>query len=437
MNLLDWVLIVIVVAVRRLRLLAGVHHRAFATSGCCSAVSWASGSRPRRSATRPPRSWVSLAAVFIVIVCASLGQALFQVRRRPDPRPHHLAAGAGPRRRRRRRTQRAPPRCSSPGRSGSRSPASGLPASRRWCGTPRCWPRSTRCCRPTPARGCRRSTTSSVRRSSRATSSRSRRSGSSPCRPGPRRLLTDPDVPAPAAGVVRIREHQPLRPGHRGLRLRLRARPGDDQRPRRRRRLTTPRRRRRHPVPARVVYYNSELDVAVLSVPTGRVRPLRFASAASGDGARPACPPRISTNATTPSTTAPIVCAFRNRQTWYAVAAQPIDSFVKPGQQYQIDCWVNLLSGTFQQFYISLYTKGTSNSSASFVTGSPTWTMNGVWIKVSATLTAGVGGNLDYAFIKVAGSSSGNDGDFILDDVTIRETTSGRFIYRQVISPSL
>jgi S1-C subfamily serine protease len=39
------------------------------------------------------------------------------------------------------------------------------------------------------------------------------------------------------------------------------------------------------PVQAKVVYYNPDVDVAVLSVPTGTVRPLRFATtAASGDG---------------------------------------------------------------------------------------------------------------------------------------------------------
>jgi S1-C subfamily serine protease len=37
-------------------------------------------------------------------------------------------------------------------------------------------------------------------------------------------------------------------------------------------------------VPAKVVYYNPDIDVAVLAVPTGSVRPLRFASASSGDG---------------------------------------------------------------------------------------------------------------------------------------------------------
>jgi S1-C subfamily serine protease len=38
------------------------------------------------------------------------------------------------------------------------------------------------------------------------------------------------------------------------------------------------------PVGGKVVYYNPDADIAVLSVPTGTVRPLRFATAASGDG---------------------------------------------------------------------------------------------------------------------------------------------------------
>jgi S1-C subfamily serine protease len=37
-------------------------------------------------------------------------------------------------------------------------------------------------------------------------------------------------------------------------------------------------------VSARIVYYNPDLDVAVLAVPTGTIRPLRFAPASSGDG---------------------------------------------------------------------------------------------------------------------------------------------------------
>jgi S1-C subfamily serine protease len=37
-------------------------------------------------------------------------------------------------------------------------------------------------------------------------------------------------------------------------------------------------------VSAKIVYYNPDLDIAVLAVPTGTIRPLRFASATSGEG---------------------------------------------------------------------------------------------------------------------------------------------------------
>jgi hypothetical protein len=46
-------------------------------------------------------------------------------------------------------------------------------------------------------------------------------------------------------------------------------------------------------------------------------------------------------------------------------------------------------------------------------------------------------GNLEYAYIKIAGAESNNTTDFWFDDLTIRETTTGKFIYRQVISPTL
>lgn len=127
----------------------------------------------------------------------------------------------------------------------------------------------------------------------------------------------------------------------------------------------------------------------------------------------------------------------KNRAAWYAGAAQYIDGFVKPGQQYTIDVWVNLQSGVLESFYISLYTKGTGGS-AQFVTGSDTSAIVGIWKHVSATLTApSWSGNLEYAFVKIAGANSNNDRDFIVDDFTIRETTTGSFLYRQVISPSL
>jgi S1-C subfamily serine protease len=105
-----------------------------------------------------------------------------------------------------------------------------------------------------------------------------------PVPPGPHRLLTDPDVQRAASDVVRIRSTNRCHQGIEGSGF-----------------VYAPDRVMTNAhvvagvgtplvdihgtsVPARVVYYNSDLDVAVLSVPTGTVRPLRFASAASGDG---------------------------------------------------------------------------------------------------------------------------------------------------------
>jgi uncharacterized membrane protein required for colicin V production len=101
-----------------------------------------------------------------------------------------------------------------------------------------------------------------------------------PVPPGPHRLLTDPDVQRAAADVVRIRSTNRCHQGIEGSGF-----------------VYAPDRVMTNAhvvagvgtplvdihgtsVPARVVYYNSALDVAVLSVPTGTVRPLRFASAA-------------------------------------------------------------------------------------------------------------------------------------------------------------
>jgi S1-C subfamily serine protease len=103
--------------------------------------------------------------------------------------------------------------------------------------------------------------------------------------PGPRRLLTDPDVTRAAAGVVRIRSTNSCSQGIEGSGF-----------------VYAPDRVMTNAhvvagvndplvdiagstVPARVVYYNPAIDVAVLAVPTGGVRPLRLSSsAAAGDG---------------------------------------------------------------------------------------------------------------------------------------------------------
>jgi S1-C subfamily serine protease len=101
--------------------------------------------------------------------------------------------------------------------------------------------------------------------------------------PGPRRMLTDPDVQRAGADVVRIRSTNSCHQGIEGSgfvyapdRVMTNAHVVAG--------VTTPEVEiHQTEVPARVVYYNAELDVAVLSVPTGTARPLRFSAAAAGD----------------------------------------------------------------------------------------------------------------------------------------------------------
>jgi len=105
-----------------------------------------------------------------------------------------------------------------------------------------------------------------------------------PVPPGPHRLLTDPDVQRAAGDVVRIRSTNHCHQGIEGSgfiyapdRVMTNAHVVAG--------VTTPLVDiHGTSVAAKVVYYNPDLDVAVLSVPTGTVRPLRFGSAAAGDG---------------------------------------------------------------------------------------------------------------------------------------------------------
>jgi S1-C subfamily serine protease len=105
-----------------------------------------------------------------------------------------------------------------------------------------------------------------------------------PVPPGPHRLVTDPDVQRAAAEVVRVRGTNRCHQGIEGSGF-----------------VYAPDRVMTNAhvvagvstpvidvhgtsVPARVVYYNPDLDVAVLSVPTGTIRPLRFGTTAPGTG---------------------------------------------------------------------------------------------------------------------------------------------------------
>jgi S1-C subfamily serine protease len=101
---------------------------------------------------------------------------------------------------------------------------------------------------------------------------------------GPQRLSTDPDVQRAAAEVVRVRSTNRCQQGIEGSGF-----------------VYAPDRVMTNAhvvagvssplveihdtsVPARVVYYNPDLDVAVLAVPTGTIRPLGFGPVRPGDG---------------------------------------------------------------------------------------------------------------------------------------------------------
>jgi hypothetical protein len=111
-------------------------------------------------------------------------------------------------------------------------------------------------------------------------------------------------------------------------------------------------------------------------------------------------------------------------------AAQYIDAWTLPGQQYFIDCKVKLSSGIAQNFVISLTTRGTGAEQT--VTSAAVSGVVGVWKDVSATLTApSWTGNLAYAYVKIADSSGTNK--FYVDDLVIREAATGYIIYQKVM----
>jgi hypothetical protein len=137
----------------------------------------------------------------------------------------------------------------------------------------------------------------------------------------------------------------------------------------------------------------------------------------------------------------------RNRSDQSAGPAQPIDGYVKAGQQYYIEGYV-YHSSTFinilhiaiplsKSFRISIYTKGSGDSTPQIAALSSDVSATGLqWTKISGNITAPAwNGSLQYAFVKFM--CTDQDVDFYLDDVVIRETTTGRVIYQKVLSPSL
>ncbi len=139
-----------------------------------------------------------------------------------------------------------------------------------------------------------------------------------------------------------------------------------------------------------------------------------------------------------------------NRTSWQAGGVQRIEHFIKPGEQYDVEAWaspdINVLIGSgSRDFHISLHVKGTNDAGAVVTTPSAAATWLTILLSLSSNPARITGrltvptwsGDLEYAFIKIAdASSSGGTDEFYVDDVLIREVTSGRYIYRRVLSRS-
>jgi Carbohydrate binding domain len=129
----------------------------------------------------------------------------------------------------------------------------------------------------------------------------------------------------------------------------------------------------------------------------------------------------------------------QNRTAWNAGPAQYVDDFIKPGQQYTVTGWVYVpgVLPVLKNFRFSIFLKA-ANGAVQQDFGNDISILSLGWRQITATLTApSWTGNLEYAFVKFAGADGLNTGDFYFDDFTIRETTTGRFIYRQVLSPTI
>ncbi len=283
MNLLDWVLVVVVVLYAVSGYWQGFITGAFATVGLLLGGLAGIWLAPTALGDATPSILVSLAAVFIVIVCASLGQALFQV------------GGARLRDKIRWQPVRALDAIGGAVLSGAAAllvawalgvalSGSGLRGITPLVRDSKVLAEVNRVL-PTEA-GSKLSAFNDV-------------VGTTffprylepfaperivPVGPGPHRMLTDPDVQRAAADVVRIRSTNRCHQGIEGSGF-----------------VYAPDRVMTNAhvvagvatplvdvhgtsVSAKIVYYNPDLDIAVLAVPTGTIRPLRFASATSGEG---------------------------------------------------------------------------------------------------------------------------------------------------------
>jgi hypothetical protein len=134
----------------------------------------------------------------------------------------------------------------------------------------------------------------------------------------------------------------------------------------------------------------------------------------------------------------------RNRSDSSAGPAQPIDAYVKMGQQYYVEAYVYHSSSLLnlgiipltKTFRITIYTKGSGDASPQINAATDVSADGMQWTKVSGNISAPEWtGNLEYAFVKFACTDA--NVDFLLDDFVIRETTTGRLIYQKVLTPSV
>lgn len=127
-----------------------------------------------------------------------------------------------------------------------------------------------------------------------------------------------------------------------------------------------------------------------------------------------------------------------NRSANTAGASQAIDTYVKPSQSYTVTFQVYAPSSWGNAFRVKICTKGVgsasqTNAATAVLVGS------GGWEDVSVSVSApNWSGELDYARITIdTDHFLGTTNSFYIDNIDIREVATGRFIYRQVLSPSI
>ena len=286
MNLLDWLLVVLVVAYALSGYWQGFVTGAFATAGLLLGGLFGVWLAPVALGDADPSLLVSLGALFIVILAASLGQGLLQcagakIRDRITWQPVRavdaiggaaLSACRGPDRglgARRGRLGLADRRGDADGAqlAGALQGQRGAPAARR------------RSARRVQRRG-RHQLLPPLPRAVLAGAHRRRRARRPPDAARPRR---HPGRQQRAQGP----RHQRLRPRHRGVRLRLRDGPADDQRARGGRGRRPAGRHRRRRGRRDVVFYDPDLDIAVLEFDSGAVPAMPFTAGEPGQAKDP------------------------------------------------------------------------------------------------------------------------------------------------------